>query len=519
MNETAIPRIILLMKASTYRAPAFLAAAERLGVEVVQAFDTPRALTDPSDPLTTYARELPTGQASIPAAPAPQPARPSPATQSATADETEDVHLQLDFSDPDGAVATLRQFSADSAAAGRPLRAVLAVDDSGALLAARAGAALGLPHNDAGAALAARDKYEMRARLAAGGLPTPPFRRFTTADDPAAVAATVAQSIGFPCVVKPLRRSGSQGVMRADDAAELQAAIARLARILGADAERKQAYLVEGYLPGVEVALEGILIPPDTARVADSQVVHARETPVTGEGVRTGSGSVAGGLPGGVLRPNPAGPPSHLHLLALFDKPDPLDGPFFEETIYLTPSRLPAESQKAVVDATAAAAHALGLRRGPIHAELRVNDNGAWLLEVAGRSIGGLCSRVLQFSLGEDEAGASLEELILRQAAGMEMGEAQREGAARGVMMIPIPEGGILRGYDGVGAARAVAGIEEVEITARLHQPITPLPEGDSYLGFIFARGETPAAVETALREAHGCLQFQIAPLIPLRLQ
>jgi biotin carboxylase len=200
-----------------------------------------------------------------------------------------------------------------------------------------------------------------------------------------------------------------------------------------------------------------------------------------------------------------------LQLLALFDKPDPLDGPFFEETIYVTPSRLAPEVQAAIVETAARAAAAVGLQRGPLHAELRVNERGPWMVELAGRTIGGLCSRTLQF--GTD---ASLEELILRQAAGLAVAALSREGSAGGVMMIPIPQAGMLRAVRGVEAARAVPGVESVEITAPLHYPLVPLPEGDAYLGFIFARGATPDAVEAALRASHAALSFELLPEIPL---
>lgn len=198
-----------------------------------------------------------------------------------------------------------------------------------------------------------------------------------------------------------------------------------------------------------------------------------------------------------------------LRVLALFDKPDPLDGPFFEETIYVTPSRLPEATQVAIAATTAAAARTLGLWVGPVHAELRVNEAGVWLIEVAGRSIGGLCSQVLRFGID-----ASLEELILRQAVGLPLGDVGQRDRAAGVMMIPIPQAGLLRAVEGVDEATAVPLIDGVEITARLHYPLTPLPEGDSYLGFIFARGETPAEVEAALRQAHGRLRFAIDPLL-----
>jgi hypothetical protein len=194
-----------------------------------------------------------------------------------------------------------------------------------------------------------------------------------------------------------------------------------------------------------------------------------------------------------------------LRVLALFDKPDPLDGPFFEETIYVTPSRLPAATQEAIAACTRQAAQALGLRHGPVHAELRINEAGPWIVEVAGRSIGGLCSNILQFGID-----TCLEELVLRHAVGLEIPSLERERRAAGVMMIPIPGAGILRGVSGIEAAKAVPGIEGVEITARLNYPLVPLPEGDSYLGFIFARGDEPAMVEAALREAHGQLRFEI---------
>jgi hypothetical protein len=198
-------------------------------------------------------------------------------------------------------------------------------------------------------------------------------------------------------------------------------------------------------------------------------------------------------------------------MLALFDKPDPLEGPTFEETIYVTPSRLPADTQQAVASATSAAAAALGLKRGPVHAELRLNEAGIWIIEVAGRSIGGLCGQVLRFGVDE-----SLEELILRAACGMSLQSLQRESVARGVMMIPIPEAGILRAVNGLAAAEAVSGIDGVDITAPVNYPLVPLPAGESYLGFIFARGDTPADVEASLRAAHGQLRFRIDPLIAL---
>jgi biotin carboxylase len=219
--------------------------------------------------------------------------------------------------------------------------------------------------------------------------------------------------------------------------------------------------LVEGYIPGRELALEGLL----------------------------SAGS--------------------LKVLALFDKPDPLEGPYFEETIYVTPSRETAETQAAIADCVSDAARALGLCEGAVHAEVRVNSEGPWLIELAGRSIGGLCAQTLRFA---HNAEVSLEELILRQALGQDGENMIREDRAGGVMMIPIPAAGTLKAWDGVETAQAVSGVESVEVTARLNYPLVPLPEGDSYLGFIFARGDTPSEVEAALRAAHAALHFHIEP-------
>jgi biotin carboxylase len=283
------------------------------------------------------------------------------------------------------------------------------------------------------------------------------FGRPPDGDDIAAVAAQAP----YPCVLKPLNLSGSRGVIRADNPAEFLAAAARLQQMFHSydPSPGPKPFLVEQFVPGFEVALEGI-------------------------------------LDGGRLK-----------VLALFDKPDPLDGPFFEETIYVTPSRLPEATQAAIFDCTAQAAAALGLREGPVHAELRINEDGPWLIELAGRSIGGLCSQTLRFS-----SDASLEELILRQAFDLPVETFDRESQAGGVMMIPIPEAGLLKKVEGCEAAEAVPLIESVEITARLNYSVVPLPEGDSYLGFIFARGESAAEVEAALRQAHSQLHFEIAP-------
>jgi biotin carboxylase len=410
-------RVLLLTTPHTYRAEAFRAAARKLDIEVVTAIDLPDELGDPRE-----------------------------------------ATLTLDFRYPDRAVQHLVTYAHD-----QPLAAILSVDDSASLIAAEASAALHLPHNSPQAAAAAHDKFVMRTLLKQGDVRVPNFRLLSTADD----LAQVARQVNYPCVVKPLALNGSRGVIRADDADQFVAAAQRLSRLLHSidPTPDPKPFLVEEFIPGFEVALEGLLD-------------HGE-----------------------------------LKVLALFDKPDPLDGPFFEETIYVTPSRLPAETQTAIVQCTADSARALGLKEGPVHAELRINDQGAWLIEMAGRSIGGLCSQTLRFAHSAD---VSLEELILRQAVGLEIDTVERENRSGGVMMIPIPAAGLLRGVSGIDEAKAVIGIEDVQITAKLNYPLVPLPEGESYLGFIFARGDTPSEVETALRAAHACLHFDVQPIIPL---
>jgi biotin carboxylase len=361
--------------------------------------------------------------------------------------------LALDFDQPRRAQQQVRDF-----AMRYPIQAVVGVDDDTTVLAAQAAEALGLPHNSVDSVKAARYKDIMRLALAEADLLGPAYRLVGLDEDPAQAAARVA----YPCVVKPLALSASRGVIRADDPASFVAAFEEASRIvqasdLPADDPARRQLLVEDFIPGQEFALEGLLV--------DGQ----------------------------------------LHTLTLFDKPDPLDGPYFEETIYTTPSRLPPAQQAAVAEATARAAAALGLREGPVHAEVRLNQRGAYVVEVAARSIGGLCSRTLRF-----DAGMSLEEIILRQAAREDLGSLSRERQPAGVMMIPIPRAGRLRGVDGVAEARQVAGVESVEISVACGEHVAPPPWGARYLGFIFARADSPAAVEAALRQAHQRLELDI---------
>jgi len=405
-----VQRLLLLMTTTTYKAEAYLDAAQRLGVSTTVGTDRPQAL--------------------------------------AALDPQGNLDLPFDF--PEVAVHRLCDF-----AARHPIDAVLAADDEGVVLAAHLARALGLAHNTVSAVETARNKLEMRRALQSAGLPIPRFACFPADADP----GSLTSEIEFPCVVKPLTGSGSRGVIRADAPASFVAVFERVRAIL-AHSGRDAGILVEEYLPGVELALEGLLQD------------------------------------------------GRLRTLALFDKPDPLEGPFFEETIYVTPSRLSPELQAAIADSVQRAVVALGLRTGPLHAEVRVNDRGIFLLEAAPRSIGGLCSRALRFGRG----GSSLEELLLLHALGRDTGGLEREAAASGVMMIPIPRAGILREAGGTEAARAVPSIEEVRITAARGQWLVPPPEGTRYLGFIFARAPTPDAVESALRQSHGRLRIDIDP-------
>ena len=328
---------------------------------------------------------------------------------------------------------------------------VAAVGDGPAEAAAVAAEIFSVPFHPPATARACRDKFLARQLYEAAGMRTPWFFRAALTDDAAALAARAQ----YPCVLKPLGLSASRGVIRANNRDEFEAAFRRIGKI------GERHLQVEGYIPGREFAVEGI-------------VTDGRFQP-----------------------------------LAIFDKPDPLEGPFFEETIYVTPSREPADVQRDLLDATGRAVRALGFRHGPVHAELRHNAEGAWMLEMHARPIGGLCARSLRFA-----GGWSLEELILRHALGEDVSQARLADAASGVMMIPIPKGGIYERVEGVERARAVAGIDDVMITATEGQRLIPLPEGASYLGFLFARADSPAAVDAALRQSHAELRFHIATVL-----
>ena len=344
------------------------------------------------------------------------------------------------------------------------LDGILALGDRPAVAAAFVARGLGLTYNHPLTVEACRSKLRMREVFRDAGLLVPWFR--AVALQPAPEPALLG--ISYPCVLKPLSLSASTGVIRANNREEFVAAAARLRRVLESAeilASREanlDQMLVEGYIPGREVAVEGLL--------------------TDGE----------------------------LRVLAIFDKADPLAGPFFEETIYVTPSRLTEMQQQEIEKCAVAAVRALGLSHGPVHAEFRINEEGVWPLEVAPRPIGGLCARALRFVSSDNDESIGLEELLLRQAVEIPIGTWKREAAASGVMMIPVPRSGVLEGVEGESAARAVVGVTDLEITARLHDYIAAWPEGSSYLGFLFARAASADEVERVLRLAHGKLKFLI---------
>jgi len=402
-----------VMPSATYRATDFAGAAESLEVELVVATEHRQAM---SESMGWRA-------------------------------------LVVDLCDAEGSARAIAGVARD-----HPLAAVVAVDDQGVEVAARAAELLGLVHSPPASVHLTRDKVGMRRRLEAAGVRQPDFR----VSGPGQGAGLGAE-LGFPVVIKPLGLAGSRGVIRADDPAAAQAAEVRIRVILAEEGRPEdEELLVERFVPGAEVAVEAVM--------------------------------TAG----------------RLRVLAVFAKPDRLDGPYFEETIYVTPAELSAGEEDDVVAVVGEAVAALGLSEGPVHAELRLAAEGPTVLEVAARTIGGLCGRALRFG-----AGISLEQVILSHALGLDPGDLALSARASGVMMIPIPAAGRLRSVGGLAAARRVGLVDGIEITVPVGSWLRPLPEGDRYLGFIFASGPTARAVEAALREAHRALIFQIEAPAP----
>ena len=412
-------RLILIAPTTSYRLHDFLRAAESLGVDTLIL----------SNRCRTLSRLWP--QQNL---------------------------LSVPYSRPAEAVAKVADYCQD-----RPVDAVIPADDNTTVLAAMLAQQFGLPGNSPDSMRFCRNKYLFRHNLAQSGLPAPDFFQVPLRENP----ESLARRVRFPCVLKPLHLSGSRGVVRADSPAEFVEAFTRLRRLLQSRefVQKKEPesgfILIEEYIPGREVAIEGLL----------------------SEG--------------------------RLDILTIFDKPDPLEGPFFEETIYLTPTRETTAVQANISATLEHACRVLGLRHGPVHAEARLNDRGVVLLEVAPRTIGGLCSRIFEFS-----SGISLEVLVQRHALGEKVATGDLIRSPAGVMMIPVPGTGILTSIEGVDQARRVPGVAEVSITAEVMNMLVALPEGASYPGFIFARGATVGEVETSLRQAFAALHLEISPTL-----
>ncbi len=420
--KNTMSRLLILASKLGYQTRSFAEAAKRMGVDVVFGSDRCHQLEDP----------------------------------------WADGAIAVRFDDPEESARRIVKQSLVG-----PVDGLIALGDSPTVTAAYTARALGFAYNSPQSVENCRSKLRQREVLRDAGLPVPGFFSFRLDKR----VEKILPRVQFPCVIKPLRLAAGQGVIRANQAEEFQAAVERIRHLLESpevkvtrDAELDRL-LVERYIPGAEVAVEGLLTR------------------------------------------------GKLRILGVFDKPDPLEGPYFEETLYITPSRLPDEVYDRVLECAERTVHALGLTHGPVHAEFRLNDEGPWVLEAAPRPIGGLCSRALRF--GPDRI--FLEELLARHALGMQGTDLVREDSASGVMMIPVPKSGALEKVEGEEQARATPGIEDLQITARLHDTIVAWPEGASYLGFLFAHGKSPAEVEAALRQAHSQLKFEIAERLPVQ--
>lgn len=420
-----MPRLLLFAAKLGYQTRSFDAAARKLGVELVFVTDRCHQLDDPWG----------------------------------------DRAIAAHFESPDATALDVMQ-----ATRGQQVDGILALGDRPAVAAAYFARGIGVFYNHPAAVEACHNKLRMREVFLDAGLRVPWFRAIPHSPEPEPSLV----GITYPCVLKPLSLSASQGVVRANSGEEFRAAASRIrnllesAEIQATREDNLSEILVEGYIPGREVAVEGLLT----------------------EG--------------------------KVRVLAIFDKPDPLEGPYFEETIYVTPSRFRQAEQREIEKCADKAVRAIGLSHGPFHAEFRINEEGVWPLEVAPRPMGGLCARALRFAADSESEPIALEELLLRHALRLPSSDWPRENSASGVMMIPVPKSGILEKVDGEEEARAVRGITSVEITARLHDYVAAWPEGASYLGFLFARGTSPEEVESTLREAHGKLGFQLAPRLPV---
>ncbi len=399
-----MPQIVVILPSQTYRAADFVSAAEKIDADLIVASEHPPPF------------------------------------------DMGDRYLHIDCGDQEAAVESILELG-DRVG----IDAIVAADDAGVTIAAEASTRLGITANPPEAAMATRNKLLLRTALRTAEIIQPSFAALGPGDD----LDTVADDVGFPLVVKPLDRSASQGVIRANTSGELRRAVQTVRSIIG---EPEATLLIESYVSGTEIAIEGI-------------------------------------LDGGELRS-----------LATFDKPDTPEGPAFPETIFVTPSRLSSEALSEAHTAAQRAVTALGLRQGPVHIELRVDGTSAYIIEVAARSIGGLCSRSLDFGL----SGTTLESLILRNAVGADLSHLRRTPSASGVLMVPPPSTGIFSHVTGENEVRALPHITGMDWTVVAGDRIEPAPFTARYLGFVYARSETPEEVEHALRQAQSKLQVHI---------
>lgn len=400
-------RVVVVLPTESYRAADFVEAADAIGVDLAVASEQPMPLL------------------------------------------ADDRQVVIDCDDPEGSAQRVADLAANT-----PIDAIIAADDAGVEIAARASELIGLPSSPLAAVQATLDKAEMRRRLDALEVAQPDFEVVDMS-----TVADAADRIGFPVVVKPRTRSASVGVVRADDHDDLPAA-AQIAARHQSSHDGSDLFLIERFVGGPEISVEGL--------IWDGRV----------------------------------------EILAIFDKPDQPDGPVFEETIFVTPTSLPRSTVVEVERTVAAATRAIGLTQGPIHAELRIEKGVPIVLEVAGRTIGGLCGRSLTFGL----MGDSLESLVIRQALGRRKPGSARLPGASGVLMIGVPTAGRLARIEGIDVARAVAGVTGVEISVPIGATLVPVPDGDRYLGFVFARGSEPSDVVESLRRAQRHLTVVVDP-------
>tara|TARA_B100000029_G_C17545474_1_gene948295 strand:+ start:143 stop:1390 length:1248 start_codon:yes stop_codon:yes gene_type:complete len=343
-----------------------------------------------------------------------------------------------------------------------PFSGIVATDDSVVRLAAAVGDRFNLPTSDPVAVEQAQRKDSSRVAQRDAGLRVPNFQSVRL-DKSSEIQVQRLNSVTYPCVAKPVTLSASRGVIRANNEIELLAAFSRISAIIeSAGPEHPPVCLVEDYIEGKEYVVEGL--------------------------INRGEWETIG----------------------LIEKPALMEGPFFEETIYLSPAEIPDSLAALLTETVENACRKLNITHGPIHAECRVNDDGAWLIELGLRTIGGRCSRIV-----DAHNFYKLEELVVLNALGIKP-IVKKQDSISGVMMIPVATQGILRRVEGLEKARAISFITGVEIDIRPGEQLVPWPEGFRYPGFIFARGDEPSKVEGALWSAFRCLTFVVAPNLPV---